>query len=91
MNASAIQVVCTVHANSRGSATAKKDGVDSSVIKISTTAHTTNLAKMEPPAPTQAKEVTLVPAVQATLDPTVRLRSMNVIPTLAKMEEAALT
>lgn len=91
MNASAIRVVCTVHANSHGNATAKKDGVDFSVIKILTTAHITNLARMGLPAQIQAKEATLALAVQATLDPTVRLRSMNAIPTLVKMEEAALT
>lgn len=91
MNASVTQVACMVHANSLGNATAKKDGVDCFVTKTLTTALTTSLARTEPPAPILAREVTLALAVRAILDPTVRLRSMNVTPTLARMEEVVRT
>lgn len=45
---------------------------------------------MVPHAPTLVREATLVLADLGTQAPTVRLKSMNVMPTLARMVEAAL-
>lgn len=89
MNASGIQVVFMVPVNSLGSAIARKVGVAFSVIKISITVLTISLARTVPLAPTLAKEATPVLAVLVTLAPTARLKSMNVMPILARTEEAA--
>lgn len=90
MTASVILAVCMVPANSLGNATARKDGEASSVTKILITAHITNRVRMEPLAPTPAREATPAHADLVSLGPAVRLRSTNALATLAEMEEAAL-
>lgn len=86
----ATQAACMAPANSPGNATAKRVGEVSSVTKISITAHITNRARMEPLAPTQAREATPAHADLASPGTAVRLRSTNAPAARAEMEEVAL-
>lgn len=89
MSASDTQAAFMVLANNRGNATVRKAGVAFSVTKILITVPIISLARMVPLVPILAKEATLVLAVLGTLVPTVRLKSTNVMPTPARMVEAA--
>lgn len=88
-SASDTQAVFMVPVNNLGNATVRKAGVAFSVTKILIIVLIISLAKMVPLAPILAREATLVLAVLGTRDPTVRLKSMNVMLTPARMVEAA--
>lgn len=90
MSASDTQAAFMVPVSNHGSATARKAGVAFSVTRTLTTAPTTSHAKMVPHAPTPGRGATLVLADLDTQVPTARLKSMNVMPTLARTVEAAL-